>query len=317
MNPARTDLHAPAEPIHFDRMKYGRRLLVDACEIARIPTFIKTPRAHRLHFYEIALLTEGRGGLALDATLLEVAPCRVYVTAPGEIRSWRLAERSGLGGWLAFFEADFIDEFFADQRFLRELPVLAAPARQRGLQAGSAHFDRLAGIVAEMGDELLDPREDSCHALRAQTYRLLVALQRAAVDAGQAPQAGAAEVDVAGRVCARFRRLVDEGVDAATPVAAYAQRLGLSPRRLNECLREKTGRSAGEIVDARLMLEAKRLLLHSDAPAAAIAERLAFGDASYFGRWFRRHAGTTPAAFRRLHGSASAPPDRPLPLHAG
>ena len=64
MTLARTDPAADAEPIRFDRTKYGRRLLVDACEIARIPTFITTPRAHRLHFYEIALLTEGQIGRA-------------------------------------------------------------------------------------------------------------------------------------------------------------------------------------------------------------------------------------------------------------
>ena len=311
MHPARS---APAEPIRFDRMKYGRRLLVDACEIADIPAFITTPLAHRLHFYEIALVTAGRGRVALDATLLEVAPRRVYVTAPGEVRSWRLDERADLSGRLAFFEADFIDEFFADQRFLRELPVLAAPACHRGFDVDPARFDRLADIVAEMGDELADVRDDSCHALRAQTYRLLVALQRAAVDAGQAPPAGADAGDALARVCARFRRLVDdEGVSAAAPVASYADRLGLSLRRLNECLRAKTGRSAGELVDERLMLEAKRLLLHTGLSAAAVAERLEFGDASYFGRWFRRHAGTTPAAFRRVHASASPPPDRPLP----
>ena len=96
MTLARPDATAAVAPIRFDRMKYGRPLLVDACEIAAIPGFITGPRAHRLHFYEIALLTEGRGRLALDDTLLELAPRRIFVTAPGEVRSWRLDDRTGL-----------------------------------------------------------------------------------------------------------------------------------------------------------------------------------------------------------------------------
>jgi AraC-like DNA-binding protein len=303
----------PPSAIRFDRMKYGRPLLVDACEVAALPTFITTPRAHRLHFYEIALVTAGRGRLALDDTLLELAPRRVFITAPGEVRSWRLDGQAPLGGWLAFFEADFIDEFLADRHFLRELPVLAAPPERRALAIGGRRFDQLAGIVAAMADELGDLRQDSCHALRADTYRLLVALQRAAVEAGQAPAASTAPPDREARVCAQFHRLLDEGVSGATSVAALAGRLGLSARRLNECLHARTGHSAGEHLAERLMREARRLLLHTTLPAAAIAERLEFADASYFGRFFRRHAGTTPAAFRRAPGSASAPPLRPLP----
>jgi len=317
MTAASPEPPAAVAPIRFDRMKYGRPLLVDACEVAAIPGFITTPRAHRLHFYEIALVTRGRGRLALDDTLLELAPRRVFVTAPGEVRSWRLEGEAGLGGWLAFFEPAFIDEFFADQRFLRELPVLAAPPGRRGLAVDGPGFDRLASIVAAMADELRELRDDSCHALRADTYRLLVALQRAAAATGAAPAAAAPPVDREAQVCAAFSRLLDEGVSAATPVCAYAERLGLSMRRLNECLAARTGRSAGQHVAERLMREARRLLLHSALPVAAIAERLEFADASYFGRFFRRHAGLTPAAFRRAPGSAGVPPDRPLPPAPG
>ena len=52
------------------------------------------------------------------------------------------------------------------------------------------------------------------------------------------------------------------------------------------------------MIEARRVLEAKRLLAHSDAPVAEIAARLAFADASYFGRFFRRHVAQSPGAFR-------------------
>ena len=303
---------APVLPIRFDRTKYGSPLLVDACEIADLPTFITAPRAHRLHFWEVALLSGGSGRLALDDASHALGTRRVLVTAPGDVRRWELDGRAGLAGWLLFFEPGYLDEASADPAFLRELPILAAPALARGLAPSAARFDALAAIVAAMREELRDLHPDSRHELRAQTCRLLLGLQRAAADAGRVPTARPAARDPAQAACERFRALLDEGVGAATPVASYARRLGLSPRRLNECLRARTGRSAGELVDERLMREARRLLLHTALPAAAVAERLEFADPSYFGRFFRRHAGTTPAAFRRAHGSASAPPLRAL-----
>ena len=71
--------------IAFDRHKYGMPLLVDACSVASIPGFITEPMPHRLGFYEIALVTAGRGRLELDGAAAEVAPGTVLVTRPGEI----------------------------------------------------------------------------------------------------------------------------------------------------------------------------------------------------------------------------------------
>jgi AraC-like DNA-binding protein len=47
-----------------------------------------------------------------------------------------------------------------------------------------------------------------------------------------------------------------------------------------------------------MMLEAKRLLTHSDSTIAQIAYDLNFEDNSYFGRFFKKYSGLTPAAFR-------------------
>ncbi|MGP2439358.1 helix-turn-helix domain-containing protein [Streptomyces sp. JW3] len=46
------------------------------------------------------------------------------------------------------------------------------------------------------------------------------------------------------------------------------------------------------------MLEAKRLLVHTDRTAADVARRLGFADPSDFGAFFRRHDGRTPLEFR-------------------
>jgi len=48
-----------------------------------------------------------------------------------------------------------------------------------------------------------------------------------------------------------------------------------------------------------VVLEAKRLLAHSDDPAATIAAKLGFADASNFVKYFSLRAHATPAAFRQ------------------
>jgi AraC family transcriptional activator of pobA len=286
----------PSPTIAFDRRKYGDELLVDACAIRDIPGFITGPaRPHRLAFYEIALVTSGAGHLDLDGVALPFARGRALLTEPGETRRWRLAPDAGerLDGLLVFFEAEFFNAFFGDTRFVENLPLVAAAAPRRSLAAPARAFDELVALAGDMRDELRCVRADSSHALRAQAYRLLVSMQRLDRDLAASP------VDAARALARRFTALVDERFALAEGVGAYAERLHVTPRHLNACAQAALGRTASDTIHARRMLEARRLLLHTALGVGAIAERLNFSDASYFVRAFKRHAGTTPLAFRR------------------
>lgn len=86
---------------------------------------------------------------------------------------------------------------------------------------------------------------------------------------------------------------------------------GSKSRTLNRLARQHTGLSAKELIDERVVLEAKRQLSHADASVAEIAEQLGFDDASNFSAYFRRQTRMTPGTFRTRSragtGTASAP----------
>lgn len=97
----------------------------------------------------------------------------------------------------------------------------------------------------------------------------------------------------------RFRADVDTGFTDHRDVAYYAQHLGYSSRTLTRACLDSAGIGAKEFIDRRVVLEAKRLLAHSDDPAATIAAKLGFPDASNFVKYFSLRAHTTPVAFRQ------------------
>ena len=99
-----------------------------------------------------------------------------------------------------------------------------------------------------------------------------------------------------------FRDHIEEQFEVWHKVGDYADRLGYSTRTLNRLARQHTGLSAKELIDERIVLEAKRRLSHGDASVAEVAHQLGFDDASNFSSYFRRHTGTTPAGFRRVVG---------------
>lgn len=82
------------------------------------------------------------------------------------------------------------------------------------------------------------------------------------------------------------------------PVTRYAERLGLSAERLNRLVRAETGRNAQALLHERLLREACRRLVHVAAPVSRIGFELGFEDPAYFCRFFKRHAGVGPKAYR-------------------
>jgi AraC family transcriptional regulator, transcriptional activator of pobA len=82
------------------------------------------------------------------------------------------------------------------------------------------------------------------------------------------------------------------------PAAFYAERIGLSAAHLNRIARSRTGRSLQALIAARLVEEARRSLVFTFLPAQSIAHDLGFSDPAYFSRFFSRHAGVSPAAYR-------------------
>ena len=98
---------------------------------------------------------------------------------------------------------------------------------------------------------------------------------------------------------ARFRRAVEEDFARTWRVEEYAERMGYSVRTITRACLNATGRSAKQVIDDRVTLEAKRLLAAADAPIADIGRRLGFPEPTNFGRFFHREVGMCPGAFRQ------------------
>ncbi len=73
----------------------------------------------------------------------------------------------------------------------------------------------------------------------------------------------------------------------------------VTPTSLARRVKAVGGCTAGEIIQDRILLEAKRRLVFSDHPVAEIAYALDFSSPSYFSRFFTARTGETPAGFRR------------------
>ena len=86
--------------------------------------------------------------------------------------------------------------------------------------------------------------------------------------------------------------------------AFYAGAIGVSTAHLNRILRAATGCSLQQLLNRRLVEEAKRDLVFTFLPAQSIALGLGFPDPAYFSRFFRRDTGMTPGEYRKAERAA-------------
>jgi len=95
-----------------------------------------------------------------------------------------------------------------------------------------------------------------------------------------------------------FRQLLEINYCSMKRPAGYAKRLNISVSYLNESIKNATGLSVSQHIQARIILEAKRLLYHTDKSVKEIAFELGYEDYPYFSRLFTKATGMSALTFR-------------------
>ncbi len=97
-----------------------------------------------------------------------------------------------------------------------------------------------------------------------------------------------------------FLKILEENYFHNEGVSFYADRLKMSERNLNTICKNNFQKSVSEIIETRKLIEAKRLLLHTDKSVSEIGYDLGYNEKSYFTRVFHNKMGITPSRFREM-----------------
>ena len=103
----------------------------------------------------------------------------------------------------------------------------------------------------------------------------------------------------------KFSQLVDANFKQKHNVADYADILMIAPKTLTHRFKRLSLPQPNEIIKNRIILEAKRLLVHTDKTAKEIAYSLGYDDPAYFSRLFFIKTGETPSGFRSKYLSVT------------
>ena len=131
--------------------------------------------------------------------------------------------------------------------------------------------------------------------LRSLLKRLLISSTRLLKKDMSDPNIGQSQMDM----IRTYNILVEKHFKELHKVKEYANLMHKSPKTLSNLFSKHINKSPLNLINERIMLEAKRLLLYSDLSNDEISSELGYKDSSHFSKFFKKHSGISPKVFRK------------------
>jgi AraC family transcriptional activator of pobA len=245
-------------------------------------------RAHaHADLHHLFLIASGGGEMSADAAVFAFDAPGLLVVPSGVVHGF-VFEPETTGMVLTLAGA-----------YLRELTLRESgfgPLFRRPVVIRLGGLEPVASSLARLKRELAWTAPGHLAAVESHLLAILVEALRLG---RHAEEAAPVSDRSAARLVARFREAVETQFLSGADVGSYARRLGVSPTRLRRACRIVAQCAPIRLVQDRLLLEAKRLLLYSNMTVAETAYYLGFEDPAYFSRVFKRREGVSPIVFRR------------------
>ncbi len=97
-----------------------------------------------------------------------------------------------------------------------------------------------------------------------------------------------------------FKKLLSEYIYQKQKITDYAELLSVSPNHLNKCVKKTMGKSAHDLLNEMLLLEAKVLLKQTNLTISEISYKIGKNEISDFARFFKAQTGMKPSEYRNL-----------------
>lgn len=250
----------------------------------------------RVDFHHLLLVQRGSARHMVDFVEHELRAGSVLLVRPGQVQQWCLGR--GIEGQLALISSEALAPSVrrsdVDMRMLSlaDWPVVSRPSRGLFTEA-LADMGRLAADVQRfVGSDL------ETGIIRHELLALLLRLARELRAARPA-----LESTREAEIHALFAKALEDTYMRRTSVLDLAKRIGFSESTLSRASVATVGHTAKEVIDRRVVLEAKRLLVHSQSTVAQIGYQLGFSEPTNFVKFFRRRERCTPTQFREHHSA--------------
>ncbi|MFN1218030.1 helix-turn-helix domain-containing protein [Chryseobacterium kwangjuense] len=244
---------------------------------------------HRKTVNDFIFITKGSIEKMVCSSVFGVTEGMIMLLPPHKIRTF-MHFTPDVEGFYCHFSNDFIADG-PGLKYLQDILNHADLVYNPTLFPDPEHCQRIFTLLRQM--EALYNQSNNLDLVRLYLFTLLGEI-RDFIENLPRPNLSANETLVF-----RFRKLITSEIQNLHSVKEYADLLNVSPNHLNKSIKNTTGKTASEIINESLLMEAKALLSLPHYSVSEIAFALGVEDVSYFSRFFKKHSGMTPSDYRK------------------
>ena len=247
---------------------------------------------HRHTHYELMWLESGSTVFFSDFNNVEIKAGTMMFIRPGQLHTLR-GNMDTIDLIVVSYKPELLAQQSDPQWFLRSMPFFmmgSAPYlfAKGGDQALLSNlFHTVYRHYKTLGEENRELLSSYIQVLLNEAERLY-----------QLEDRPRAEMTAANQLTKAFYDSVDHHFLTQRTTSPYADKLGVTANHLTRIIRQTTGMTPGKILRDRLLLESKRMLVHTNRTINEISLALGFGSAAQFSNWFKREAAQSPSDFR-------------------
>ncbi|MBS1543907.1 MAG: helix-turn-helix domain-containing protein [Bacteroidetes bacterium] len=244
---------------------------------------------HRHNFFFILILKKGSGIHEIDFVSHKASGGSVFFLRPGQVH--RLELKAGSEGYVMEFDSQFFQS-----KDKSSVLRLRKASNKNYCSVEPLRFKRLSNILTNIFEEYTGRQDGYLDAIRADLEIFCIVFNRQSPDPKRLTRIeNLYEQDR----FEEFNDLLERHIARAKSASVYADLLNLSTYQLNAITKSSVGKTAAELIDEHVILEAKRHLLATPDQIKDIAWNLGYEDVSYFIRFFKKHTRQSPEAFRK------------------
>jgi AraC-like DNA-binding protein/mannose-6-phosphate isomerase-like protein (cupin superfamily) len=244
---------------------------------------------HKHDFYFVLSVLDGAGIHEIDFIQYPVHHHSIFIVRPGQVHKLELT--AATTGFLMEFDLSF----YQPKNRITEHRWKKASSKNY-CEVDDARFTKLHTHLATIFEEYTSKQDGYFEAIKAILDLFFIEYLR------QSRNPRSVGKHDGGYAQERFEELLgllEANIVSIKSVSQYADLLNLSSYQLNTITKASVGKTVSDLIDEQIILEAKRYLLATPNQVKEIADHLGYEDASYFTRFFKKHTGLSPEAFRK------------------
>lgn len=249
---------------------------------------------HRHNYYTIIWAKEACGKHYIDYREYDIKPNKVFFVSPGQVH--QVLVHKNATGDVILFTREFLNRYDINEEFIYNLGLFADVPDTPPLSITEEGGKILETITQNIALAMQEDAPFKYERIGAYVKLFLIECNRYAI----IPKEDFPEFDQSGtQIVKNFKKLLEENFQRWHKVSDYAAKLNITPDYFNNVLKSAIGKSAKEYIQYRIVLEAKRLGVHTNLSSKEISFSLGFDDPSHFSRFYKNVEKESFSTFRQ------------------